>query len=420
MNRQIIHIDLDAFFVSVEQALDPRLRGRPVVVGGNPDKRGVVASASYEARAFGIGAGMPLKKAHRLCPDAVFLEGSFHRYRDYSERFMGILSRFTPFLEPAGIDEAYLDLTGFEPLYGSTQDTALRIKRRVKDELGLTSSVGIATSKVVTKVASRIAKPDGLIEVPPGKEGAFLAPLDIAKLPSIGIKAEQRLREIGVITIGQLAALPPSFLEGIFGRWGEVIHSYANGVDGRRVEPPSPQRSISRETTFADDTLDRPLLRATLRYLSERVGCELRGEGRCARRITLKLRYADFETITRSQTLGQASDLDQVIFWVGAEMMERALDQRRQLVRLIGIGVSSLNEGARQLNMFDPSLQSLGCLDGAIDRIRKSYGFVSIQTGRTFTLRDFFATKSSNYHPQDPSSMAGCPQKYPSQPPRVS
>ncbi len=395
--RQILHIDLDAFFVSVDRVLDPRLRGRPVVVGGEPGLRGVVASASYEARACGVHAGMPLAQAHRLCPQAVFLKGSFPRYQEASERFMGILSDFTPDLEPAGIDEAYLDLTGFESLYGPAWGTALRIKRRIKDELGLTASIGIASSKVVAKVASDMAKPDGVLEVAPGEERPFLAPLPIAKLPCVGPKTEKMLRGMGVTTIEQLASLPSSLLKANIGLLGEVIHGYANGIDERKVEPAAAAKSMSRETTFARDTLDYPFLKGTLYYLSERVGAELRRDGRMARCVALKLRYADFHTITRHRTLREATDADRAIFDVGLELLEKSLGYRRQRVRLIGIGVSSLVGDGRQLSLLHPSTQGWGRLDRVIDRIRSKYGFTAIQRGRTLVLKNFFPMEKGEY-----------------------
>jgi len=395
--RTIVHVDLDAFFVSVEQALDPELRGRPVVVGGEPGLRGVVASASYEARAYGLRAGMPLTQAYRLCPQAVFLKGSFPRYCEASARFMSILGDFSPFLEPAGIDEAYLDLTGFESIYGSIWAASQRIRKRIKRELNITASAGIASSKVVAKVASDLAKPDGLLEVPPGEERSFLAPLPIAKLPCVGPNAERVLREMGVTAIGQLAALPPYLLRGNFGIMGDVLQRYARGVDERKVGPLPAAKSISRETTFMEDTLDRPFLRGVLCYLSERVGAELRSQGRSARCITLKLRYADFHTITRSRTLSQATDTDQEIFGVGVELMEEALAHRRQRVRLIGIGVSNLAGEGRQLSLFDFARERLGRLDQAIDDIRNRYGFTAIQSGRILRLKDFFPTENGDY-----------------------
>jgi len=403
MARQTMHIDLDAFFVSVEQAENPELQGKPVVVGGRPDRRGVVASASYEARGFGLHAGMPLTTAYRLCPQAIFIAGSFPKYRDVSQRFMAILADFSPYLEPVSLDEAYLDATGFESIYGSIRQMAVNIKQRIKDELGLCASVGIASGKVVAKVASELSKPDGLLEVAPGKERSFLATLPIAKLPGIGRRSERILNSLGIHTIGQLATLPLDTLKHHFGAAGELMHRYANGIDDREVEPPAAAKSISRETTFGTDTKDQSLLKATLSYLSERVASQLRQRGKQARCVTLKLRYADFTTITRHHTLTQATNTDQTIFNTGFQLLERALAQQRQPIRLIGIGVSSLIEPGKQLDMLDTSSQRLEKLDRAIDRIRKKYGFTAIQTGRTLLLKDIFPQSDDGYTLQTPS-----------------
>jgi len=402
-NSVIMHIDLDAFFVSVEQALNPELKGKPVVVGGKPDRRGVVASASYEARAFGLHAGMPLITARRLCPQAIFIEGSFTKYREASQRFMAILADFSPYLEPVSLDEAYLDVSGFESIHGSIHQMALAIKQRIKDELGLSASVGIASGKVVAKIAAELSKPDGLLEVAAGEERSFLAPLPIAKLPGIGKKTEGILNGLGINTIGQLANMPLSALKGHFGVFAELLHRHANGIDERKIEPPAAAKSISRETTFAQDTRDRSLLKATLGYLSERVGAELRQKGRQAGCVTLKLRYADFSTITRRHTLIKATDADQTIFDTGLKLLTTALSQERQPVRLIGIGVSNLTEPGRQLDMLDSSAQRLERLNEAIDRIRKKYGFTAIQTGRTLPLKDIFPQTDDGYTLHTPS-----------------
>jgi len=403
MARTIMHIDLDAFFVAVEQAEKPKLKGKPVVVGGRPDRRGVVASASYKARSFGIHAGMPLATAYRLCPQAIFIEGGFPKYQDASQRFMAILADFTPFLEPIGIDEAYLDVTGFESIYGSIHQMALAIKQRIKDELGLCASVGVASCKVVAKIASDLSKPDGLLEVASGDERSFLAPLPIAKLPGIGKKTEQILRGLGINTIGKLSITPLSTLKSHFGVSGELLRSYASGIDDRKVELPGAAKSISRETTFGKDTRDRSFLKATLCYLSERVGSNLRQQGKQARCVTLKLRYADFTTITRSQTLTQASDTDRAISDTGLKLLNKALAQEKQPIRLIGIGVSNLTEPARQLDMLDSSAQRVEQLNKAIDRIRKKYGFTAIQTGRTLLLKDIFPETEKGYTLHTPS-----------------
>ena len=398
-----MHIDLDAFFVSVEQVENPKLKGKPVVVGGRPKARGVVASASYEARAFGLHAGMPLSTASRLCPQAIFIEGSFPKYRDASERFMTILADFSPFLEPLGLDEAYLDATGFESIYGSIHQMAVKLKQRIKAELGLSASVGIASGKVVAKVASELSKPDGLLEVATGEEYSFLAPLPITKLPGIGRKTEQKLNALGINIIGELSIMPLAALESHFGAFGEILHRFANGIDDREVEPPAPAKQISRETTFSKDTRDRSFLKATLRYLGERVGAELRQQDKQARCVTLKLRYADFTTITRSQTLTQAFDSDQTIFDTGVKLLNKALSGEKRAVRLIGIGVSNLVEAGKQLGMLDFSARRQEQLNRAIDRIRNKYGFTAIQTGRTLKLKDLFPESGEGYKLHTPS-----------------
>ena len=403
MARQIMHIDLDAFFVSVEQVENPELKGKPVVVGGRPDRRGVVASASYEARAFGLHAGMPLTTASKLCPQAIFIEGSFPKYRVASQRFMAILADFSPYLEPVSLDEAYLDVTGFESIYGSIHQMAVAIKKRIKAELGLGASVGIASCKVVAKVASELSKPDGLLEVAAGQERSFLSPLPITKLPGIGNKTERILNGLGIDTIGNLSIMPLTTLKTHFGASGELLWRYSRGIDDRKVEPPAEAKSISRETTFGQDTRDRPRLKATLRYLSERIGSQLRQRGKQARCVILKLRYADFTTITRRHTLRQASDSDQTIFDTGVDLLNQALSQEKQKVRLIGIGVSSLTEPAKQLDMLDLSAPRRERLNKAIDRIRKKYGFTAIQTGRTLLLKDIFPSTDEGYTLHTPS-----------------
>jgi DNA polymerase-4 len=398
-----MHVDLDAFFVSVEQVLNPELKGKPVVVGGRPGGRGVVAAASYEARAFGLHSAMPLATAVRLCPQAIFIEGSFPKYRDASQKFMAILADFSPFLEPMGLDEAYMDVTGFESIHGSIRQMATKIKQRIRDEVEICASVGIAGCKVVAKVASDLSKLDGLIEVPHGEEGSFLAPLSLSKMPGIGKKTEQALNNLGIKTVGELAAVPVKTLKGHFGIYGEVLNRIANGIDDRKVEPAGAAKSISRETTFGKDTRNRSFLRATLRYLGERVGADLREKDKLARCITLKLRYADFTTITRSHTLTQTTDSDQTIYATGEKLLENALVAGKQPVRLIGIGVSQLSDSGRQLDMLDSKSQRIEHLNKSIDRIRHKYGFTAIQTGRTLQLKDLFPHSEDGYTLHTPS-----------------
>jgi DNA polymerase-4 len=394
--RIIMHIDLDAFFVSVEQVLNPDLKGKPVVVGGKPGGRGVVATASYEARVFGLHSGMPLSKAVRLCPQAIFIEGSYPKYHEASKKFMMILADFSPFLEPMGLDEAFLDATGFGELHGSIHQMALKIKERVRAELGLIASTGVATCKVVAKVASDESKPDGLIQVPPGKEAEFLSPLVIRKLTGVGQKTEQILKGIGITTVGQLAKMSPLTLKSYFGVFGVTLHRFANGIDDLAVSPRGDASSISRETTFTQDTGDRTFLSGKLRYLTEKVGADLRLHGKQARRVSVKLRYPDFTTINRSHTLSQATDVDQTIFQVGDDLMRKALIADRRTVRLIGIEVSNLIEPGKQLSMLNNNAQRMEKLNRAVDRIRLKYGFNAIQTGRTLWLKDIFPDSSDH------------------------
>ncbi|MBM3303293.1 MAG: DNA polymerase IV, partial [Deltaproteobacteria bacterium] len=339
----------------------------------------------YEARAFGISAAMPIKTAERLCPKAVFIQGNFTRYIEASKKFMTILVDFSPFLEPGGLDEAYLDATGFESLHRTIYDMAQKIKKRVRDELGLPVSIGIAGCKVVAKVASSASKPDGLLEVPPGEDKAFLAPLPIGKLPGVGKKTEVIMSSLGVRTIGNLAAMPEDALKSRFGVYGSYLWHMANANDDRPVEPPGEAKSVSRETTFAEDNSDMEFLTSTLWRLTEEVGADLRSYDKMARTINLKLRYKDFTTITRSTTLKQSTDRDNDIYAAGEALLERALMANRMPVRLIGIGASGFVPKSVQLDLLDNRPQRLSDLYRVIDRIRAKYGFEAIRTGRAET-----------------------------------
>jgi DNA polymerase-4 len=381
MTRCIFHIDLDAFFVSVEQVLNPKLKGKAVIVGGDPERRGVVASASYEARPFGIHSGMPSSKARRLCPQIIFIRPHFSIYKDASAKFMKILGDFSPCIEPLGLDEAYLDVTGCVEPYGSPRQLALAIKESINKELKITASVGIATCKVVAKIASDLCKPDGLLEIAPGEEQAFLNSLPVAKLPGVGKKTEQALKEVGVTTIGELASLPLDTIKRRFGATGAVLHSYARGIDDRTVEAPGEAKSISLELTFAHDTLDRNFLEANLHNLCQKVCQELRSQNKRAKCVAIKLRYADFKTITRQLTLQESINITPVIFTTAQQLLNKALAQRGKPIRLIGIRVSSLVGEEKQLPMFDSGTAKPEHLDKAIDKIRSKYGATAIKTG---------------------------------------
>ena len=395
--KRIFHVDLDAFFVAVERALDPTLEGKPVVVGAKPGTRGVVACASYEARSYGLHAGMPISRAQRLCPNAIYIKGSFARYREVSQWFMAILKSYTPFFEPMGIDEAYMDMTGFDGLYGPLADVAVDIRTRVFTDLGVTASVGIASSKSTAKVASDLCKPNSLLEVPVGRDASFLAPLSIEKLPGVGEKTARILKDWRITTIGELARLPSSTLRRLLGAWGDTLSLHARGEDRSPVSAAGPAKSISRETTFYRDTLDMAFLAGTLRYLCERVGAHLRKEEKIARRVSLKLRYGDFETISRNHTFAKPTDGDEDTFRAGLSMMGKAMEERRAPVRLIGIGVAELMPSSSQLSFLDTWDGKGQNLVKAMDSIRGKYGFTSIQRGITFSLDSHFRVEDGSY-----------------------
>lgn len=301
--RQIIHLDLDAFFASVEELLDPSLVGLPILVGGSPEGRGVVSSASYAARAYGVHSAMPMSQALRLCPQAVVRHGHHREYSSYSRRVMSILAEYTPLLEPISIDEAFLDVTGSEQLFGPADQLAHRIQQRILAELGLPSSLGVASNKLMAKIASDLAKPKGVLLVPAGQEAEFLAPLPIDRLWGVGEVTSQRLRSSGIQTIGQLAALSEQPMKALFGSGAEGMRRRALGIDDRPVGPSGPHKSISQEHTYAQDVGDLQVLRRTLLDMSEDVAAQLRKHGECARTVVLKIRYPDFRTYTRRVTL---------------------------------------------------------------------------------------------------------------------
>lgn len=393
--RTIFHIDLDAFFVTVEQVLNPSLRNKPVIVGGRPGGRGVVASASYECRKFGVHAAMPLARAQKLCPQAIFLTGNYRKYAEFSDKFMSILSDYSPSMESGGLDEAYLDVTGCEN-FGLWRNLALTIKERIKKETGLVASVGIAPCKVVAKVASDLSKPDGLIEVLPGQEKNFLAPLAVQKLPGVGDKTAKILKSAGIETIGQLAEMPLELFRSRYGEGMLWLREHARGIDNSPVETRGEAKSISRETTFEKDTMDTGFLKATLRYFAEKLGADLRESNKKARTVTLKLRYTDFVTVNRSVTLREAMNLDDAVFQSGVSLLEKTLGKKFKPVRLIGLEVSNLVAGETQLGLFDADVKRLEKVDRAVDYIRDKYGFDAIQTGYTFELKQKYDGKTED------------------------
>jgi DNA polymerase-4 len=372
MVRSIIHLDLDAFFASVEELLNPSIAGLPIVVGGSPEGRGVVSSASYAARAYGIHSAMPMSQALRLCPQAIVRHGHGREYSSYSRRVMAILDQYTPLLEPISIDEAFLDVTGCEELFGPADVLAHRLQERILAELGLPSSLGVASNKLVAKIASGLAKPRGVRVVPAGQEAAFLAPLPIERLWGVGDVTARRLHQHGVSTIGQLAALPEARMKQLFGSGALEMHRRALGMDDSPVGIEGRRKSVSQERTFARDVGDLETLERSLLQMSEEVAAQLRKEGDCARTVVLKLRYPDFTTITRQATLAQPTDLAEAICTQAHRLLQREWRKGTQL-RLIGVGVTGLSQ-ARQLSLFDPHTEQLTKLSKAVDQIRNKYG----------------------------------------------
>ena len=370
--RSIIHLDLDAFFASVEELLDPSIAGLPILVGGSPDGRGVVSSASYAARAYGVRSAMPMSQALRLCPQAVVRRGHHKRYASYSKRVMRILAEYTPLLEPISIDEAFLDVTGSERLFGPADELARRIQRRILTELGLPSSLGVASNKLVAKIASALAKPQGVRVVSVGQEAAFLTGLPVERLWGIGEVTAQRLHGDGVHTIGQLAALSEPRMKALFGSAAAEMHRRACGMDDRPVGVEGRRKSVSQEHTFPRDVRDINVLRRALLDMSEDVATQLRKGGQCARTVVLKMRYPDFRTITRRVTLSQPTDLAEVIHAHVVKLLQKEWTKGVQ-VRLIGVGAAGLVR-ARQLGLFDAPTDRLARLSRTVDEIRSKYG----------------------------------------------
>lgn len=388
MQRLVCHVDMDAFFVSVEELFDESLKGKPVVVGGQRDQRGVVAAASYAARKFGVHSAMPLRTAARLCPQAVFVDGHPSRYREYSKKVFDVLNRFSPHVEMASIDEAFIDLSGTERLFGPPLRLAHMLHEAIGTKTKLRCSLGLASSRLVAKVSSDQAKPNGVLYVLPGQEARFLAPLEVRKIPGIGKKTEAALHKLGMRRVGDLAALDESFLAARFGRWGLAMAGKARGEDaggwfdapiGAEMDP----KSISHEHTFAEDTRDREQLETALVKLSEMVAKRLREHRLYSRTIQLKLRYEDFATITRAATLDHATQLDREIATAAVHLFRRAWDANTP-IRLLGVHAGSLEDSEGQLNLLEERLTArLREAIRSVDHIRNRFGDQSISLAKT-------------------------------------
>ena len=403
MQRTIFHVDMDAFFVSVEELRDPSLKGKPVVVGGKPDERGVVSAASYAARKFGVHSAMPLRTAYKLCPQAIFLDGHPERYREASLKVRAVLESFSPQVEMASIDEAYLDMTGTERLHGPPLRSAHLLHEKVKRETELNCSIGIGTSRLVAKISSDQGKPNGICYVLAGCEQAFLAPLEVRKIPGVGKVTEKNLHDLGIKTVGDLAKLDEDFLEEKFGKWGLAMAGKSRGEDAGGYfeagvsysEDEGDPKSISHEHTFSEDTRDPELLESTLARLSEMVARRLRDHGLRARNIALKLRTSDFATITRAHTLDNATQLDPEIFTVIQQLFRANWTAERgrfPLIRLLGVKAADLhaadqseNDGQLSLLQSETAANPSGKWENALsaaDKLRERYGDGAVSLAR--------------------------------------
>jgi DNA polymerase-4 len=381
--RTIFHVDMDAFFVSVEELFDPSLKGKAVVVGGQRDERGVVSAASYEARKFGVHSAMPLRTAAKQCPHAIFVNGHPERYRECSEKVYKVLGRFTPQVEMASIDEAYLDMTGTERLHGPPLKAAHTLHLRMKEDTGLNCSVGIGSSRLIAKVSSGQAKPNGVLWIMPGEEAKFLAPLDVREIPGVGKVMESHLNALGIHKVGDLARLEHAELEQRFGNWGLALAGKARGEDAggwfdHAIAADLDAKSISHEHTYNEDTADAAHLEATLMRLSEMVGRRLREANFYARTVQLKLRYKDFTTITRAHTLPDATQLDNEIFEAIRTLFRKNWKKGMQ-IRLLGVQASHFTTQAAQIDLLDGNRQQRwkDAL-AAADRLRDKFGESSV------------------------------------------
>ena len=388
VNRLICHVDMDAFFVSVEELFNPALKGKPVVVGGQANQRGVVSAASYASRKFGVHSAMPLRTAAKLCPQAIFIDGHPAKYREYSKKVFAILNQFSPQVEMASIDEAYLDLTGTHRLHGAPLIVANALHRAIQRETELNCSLGLATSRLVAKVCSDQAKPNGVLWVVPGQEANFLAPLTVNKIPGIGKVAEASLQKLGIHQVGDLAKLDAAFLVSKFGKWGLAMAGKARGEDAggwfdEEIGADDTPKSISHEHTFSEDTFQGTILENTLVRLSEMVAKRLRQHDLYSRTIQLKLRDHSFETITRARTLDHATQLDHDIAETVLALFRRSWNGKTP-IRLIGVHAGSLDSTEGQMSLLEEeNKRRLRNAFRAVDQIRSRYGAGSISLART-------------------------------------
>jgi len=383
-SRQIIHVDMDAFYASAEQLDNPDLAGKAVIVGGNPKKRGVVSAASYEARKFGVHSAMPMSQAIRLCPDAIVLPVRMERYAELSQQVHAIFENFTPEIEPISLDEAFLDVTGCTQLFGSAEKIGRAIKRQIKEQLGLVASVGIASNKFLAKLASDLDKPDGFVIITEENKQQILDPLPVSRIWGVGKVTEKALKSKGVNTIKQLRQAPPQVLQGILGNQAPHMLRLAQGIDNREVESNREAKSISSEETFAADITDKDILLSVLLNQVEDVAQRLRTNNLEARTITLKLRYEDFRTITRSTTFDCPTNTTKTLWQQAKDVFLKWHKKSAGPLRLLGFGASGLQrQGTGQQQLFvEPEQQKQKRLDKAFDQIRSKFGHDALRRGK--------------------------------------
>ncbi len=379
--RMILHVDMDAFYASVEERDRPELVGKPVIVGGTPEGRGVVAAANYAARTFGVHSAMPAVTAKRLCPQGIFLRPRMEYYAEISDQIRAIFEKFTPLVEPLSLDEAFLDVTGSERLFGPAESIGRSIKQEIRERLRMVASVGVAPNKFLAKIASDLRKPDGFVVVEPERVQDFLDPLPVGRLWGVGKVTGGLLDKLGVHRISQLRQLPVDLLRTHFGSSGDHLWELSQGIDERPVVPEQEAKSISHETTFARDLHDPEVMRAWLLELSEQVGCRLRRHHLKGRTVHLKVRFDDFHTVTRSQTLPQPTNVTQEIWQTAAQMFAERLPARRLQIRLLGVGMSGFDHPRWvQLSLFhEAERERQTRLDEVSDRIREKFGHASLQ-----------------------------------------
>lgn len=387
MERHIIHVDMDAFFASVEQRERPELKGLPVAVGGMPEIRGVVAAASYEARRFGIHSAIPMAAALRLCPELVVVPPRHRLYQQVSKEIMEIFLRFTPILEQISVDEAFLDVTGSLELFGSPENIGRAIQKTVEEEQHLSASVGIGPNKFIAKLASEFKKPHGFTMVAPSQVDSFLAPLPVSALWGVGEKTAEKLKRMGVRLVSDLRCFSQGQLTAAFGKNGSDLYKLCRGQDDRPVETQSMVKSIGREITFSRDLTDLTALKGRLSILSDQVGLRLRRSGKRFRTVTLKIRYADWQTITRSQTLPEATDLSAVIYRTALSVFRNELPLK-QPVRLIGVAVSHLEEGGFRQTAFFTSEEKEVKISRVSDEIKEKFGEGILSRGTALYAKD--------------------------------